>query len=203
MKNKSRRTRFPLLAVLAAALLLSTMAADAAQLVTFYRGQAIVVQSVQKRGSWYYFVLEGGGEVGVPVSRVARIEEYEAPPGVPTANQQPANVASAPPSPSPEVPQGLTQQPALGYPSPGPVSATAPTQGGFQSPQQQPNLAGEDIEAWRSRARQAGPLRKVDGRSSGPGAAAGQLGRVPFGRQPGGGPLPLRRPPQQQNPPNQ
>lgn len=203
MKTKSRRTRFPLLAVLAAALLLSTTTADAAQLVTFYRGQAIVVQSVEKRGAWYYFVLEGGGEVGVPVSRVARIEEYEAPPGAPTANPQPANVASAPPSPSPAVPQGVTQQPALGYPSPGPVSATVPTQNGFPSPQPQPNLAGPESEDWRSRVRQQGALRKVEGRPSGPGAAAGQAGRTPFGRQPGGGPLPLRRPPQQQNPPNQ
>lgn len=54
--------------------------AHAAHLVTFTRGQSIVVQSYEKRGNWYYFVLDGGGEVGVPIGRVTRIEDYEAPP---------------------------------------------------------------------------------------------------------------------------
>jgi hypothetical protein len=76
--------------------------AHAAHLVTFTRGQSIVVQSYEKRGSWYYFVLDGGGEVGVPIARVTRIEDYEAPPetapapGVAAVLTPPATPAGAP-----------------------------------------------------------------------------------------------------------
>jgi len=86
------------------ALLLAVSAAasqaQAAHLITFTRGQSIVVQSAEKRGNWYYFTLDGGGEMGVLASQVARVEDYEAPP--------PSALAST------------TEQPT---PSPGPAAA--------------------------------------------------------------------------------
>ena len=72
--------------------------AQAAHLVTFTRGQSIVVQSFEKRGAWYYFILDGGGEMGVQANQVVRIEEYEAPPP-----------SALPPLPAPVMP---TQAPA-------------------------------------------------------------------------------------------
>jgi len=82
------------------------LAANAAaeQLVTFTRGHSIVVLSSEKRGNWYYFALEGGGEMGVPVNQVARMEEYEPPPNAlpagQAAAQEPPRVTATPTPPS-------------------------------------------------------------------------------------------------------
>ena len=57
------------------AAMIAVGALQAEQLVTFIRGQSIVVQSTEMRSGWYYFTLEGGGEIGVPVMQVASVEE--------------------------------------------------------------------------------------------------------------------------------
>jgi len=179
---------------------------QAAHLVTFTKGQAIVVQSAEKRGNWYYFVLDGGGEMGVPVNRVSRIEDYEAPPSpvAPSAapvaggGQPPSVVPSSQPSPDPAT---TAQAPA----------AMAPADPQAQNGTSQPEAAnvmsrGED---WRYRVKMSGGprpqlqqdnpggIRRMPGARGGPGRIQGYLG------QPGG-----RRPPgaasqQQNNPPQQ
>jgi hypothetical protein len=92
---------------------ISASQAQAAHLVTFTRGQSIVAQSVEKRGNWYYFGLDGGGEMGVLASQVVRIEDYEAPP--------PSAVASAPSQPVPAP-----------VPAPAPQGSPADNSGGQQ-----------------------------------------------------------------------
>jgi len=150
---------------------------QAANLVTFTRGQSIVVQSVEKRGAWYYFVLEGGGEMGVPASRVVRIEEYEAPPpsvGVPAA------------VPPPNVPPPSTsQQPAISAMD---ARATGGAAGGADSqtvaqtpPPAPPSEATANVLAhgddWRYKARMSGgPKPNSPGGMRKPGGMAGPMG---------------------------
>ena len=62
MRNHRNLSRLVLLAGFALPLAVSLAGAD--QLVTFVRGQSMVAQSVEKRGTWYFLTLEGGGELG-------------------------------------------------------------------------------------------------------------------------------------------
>jgi hypothetical protein len=176
-----------------AALLAVAGAAGAAQLVTFTRGQAIVVQGVERRGAWYYFTLDHGGEMGVPVNRVARIEEYEAPPGAP-AVPEPAAVASAPPAASPGVVPATTPQGAAGATEAPPADAASRPDPAAAAGT---NVAAPGAEDWRYKVRMSGgPMRKEVGMApNGPGG--------PGGRGPMGGRMGQRRfPPQPPNPQN-
>lgn len=159
---------------------------QAAQLVTFTRGMSIVVQRAEKRGEWYYFILEGGGEMGVPASRVALIEEYDAPPA---SAQSVPRVAAASPA----------QQPAGGAMAPG--NPAQPVAGGQQAtpPATQPNVAAQGNDDWRYKVKMSGgPKRELPNpRGAGAAGARGPLSGkiVPPGAQ-------RRPPPQQQNPQN-
>jgi hypothetical protein len=150
----------------------------AAHLVTFTRGQAIVVQSFEKRGTWYYFILDGGGEMGVQANQVVRIEEYEVPP--PSA--LPPAPAPAMPAPAPEVVQSGVNP---GGPESGSAApAVAP------DPQQDESAAnvmsrGND-QRFRA-ARSGGPSMQpgVGGTRKPPGMGAGAgVGRInPYNRR--------------------
>jgi hypothetical protein len=155
MNRKARHANWiPLAACLGAAFLLAP-AARAAKLVTFERGQAMVVQGAERRGSWYYFSLEGGGEFGVPVNRVSRIEDYEAPP------------ASVPAAPANQ----MVSAPGAGVP-PGSVAVPLPGAGGNPVAGGQPAGAGAhpgpeiptDPQAWRERVSMPGGPRIQQGR---------------------------------------
>jgi hypothetical protein len=143
--------------------------------VTFARGQSIVVQSVEKRGAWYYFILEGGGELGVPVNRVATIEDYEPPPVSAVAA---APVAPAVPAVSPE-----PQQTAAGNPA---VPAAGGQQAGPGStpPAPQPNVVEQGEDDWRYKIR-GGPKRLAPNLYGSGGAGASVLPgkKVPPGGQ--------------------
>ena len=185
--------------------------ARAASLVTFARGQAIVVQSVEKRGSWYYFVLEGGGEMGVPVNRVVRIEEYEAPP---PSTAAPAVAVTPGPAAVPGSPAQQAGAPSAGSPQAGvnPPGAPGDPQAGSKSPQNPgANVVSQGDDDWRYRVQVpggpraqedgAGGVRKAGGIS--PMGAGGRLqgygGRpLPYGRRP-----PVVPPQQQRNYPQQ
>jgi len=177
------------ISILAAAVV-AVGAAGAAQLVTFTRGQAIVVQGVEKRGVWYYFTLDHGGEMGVPANRVASIEEYEAPPGAPAAatTAPPAANPGVVPATTPEgAPAAAEALPSDAANRPDPASATGT------------NVAAPGTEDWRYKVKMSGgPRRKEGGMSpNGPGG--------PGGRGPMGGRMPpgqRRFPPQPPNPQN-
>lgn len=107
----SRKPVFPVLGVWMVVGILAP-AAVADQLVNFKEGRSLVVKSSEKRGEWYHLVLEGGGELGVPVNRVASIEEYEPPPpGVARSNTANQVTASAP-APAPPATQNSAPSPA-------------------------------------------------------------------------------------------
>jgi len=178
--------------------------AVAGQLVTFTRGQALVVQSAERRGEWYYLTLDGGGQIGVPAARVLRVEEYEAPP------PPPAPVLPPPTYPVPaaaQVTPPVAVQGAAGLPNPastqpGSVAADAP------DPLAAERRAVEEApQDWRSPIdRRNGPQQRPMGGFSvfKPGATGG--GRSPFvgpggfRRPPGAG---VPRPPQDPNNPPQ
>lgn len=182
--------------------------AGAAQLVTFTRGHSIVVQAAEKRGNWYYFTLEGGGEMGVPVKQVARMEEYDLPlaaaapqtPGSP----EPARVTAAP-NPPPAAPSAPPSAAAAMEGNPGgqaPQDGNAIDPSGAEQPQAQdagavpPN--GED---WRSKVKMGvgGRNQQFGTRKVGTGLGAnrqpGAPGVNPFNRR--------NKPPQQPVPPQQ
>ena len=179
----------------------------AAQLVTFTRGQAIVVQSVEKRGSWYYFILDGGGEMGVPASRVARIEDYEIPP------QSAAALAAPPAAPTSSVPNS----PQAPVPMVAPGGGEAEIQGSLSTaPPQVPPSSGDPAgnvvtqgdDDWRYRVRMGGGprmqsvgggIRKAAGmgRPMGPGGMQGDNpNQNPFNRRPPLPPTPPQSKPQ-------
>jgi hypothetical protein len=180
--------------------------ARAAHLVTFTRGQSIVVQSFEKRGTWYYFILDGGGEMGVPLSRVTRIEDYEAPP--------PSAVASAPAQPM------QAPAPVSGSQAPVAVNSGAPENGSGGSPDVQAGapMPGDDpaandpdqIEGWRRSRMNGVDNQGGAGSTQGPGggirkparmggaAGAGRLQGYP--NNPNNNPYNRRRPPQTGNP---
>jgi translation initiation factor IF-2 len=171
---------------------------QAAQLVTFTRGQSIVVQSSEKKGAWYYFQLEGGGEIGVPASRVASVEEYEAPPPAPAGGAVPGPVA-APNPPAASAPGQPAPQAQSGSPG-SPMAQAAPGQ--QADPGKQPdsrlNTASPGQDDWRYKVRMSGGPRLQQN----PYSVAGQAGRVPFGVQRPGMGQQRRVPPGQQNPQN-
>jgi hypothetical protein len=180
-------------------LLLASTALQAAQLVTFTRGQSIVVQSSQKRGEWYYFTLEGGGEIGVPAARVASVEEYESlpAPAAPAAALPPAAVSatgSGAPLAAASKPQGdVSVQPP-------PVAQAAAPGKNPGAPATNSMAPGQDD--WRYKVRMGGGPR-MGMQGSTPYGLANPGGRVPFGapRQPPPGQQ--QRPPQPpQNPQN-
>ncbi|MCI0567495.1 MAG: hypothetical protein L0Z52_04775 [Acidobacteria bacterium] len=152
--------------------------AQAAHLVTFTRGQSIVVQSIEKRGAWYYFILDGGGEMGVLASQVARIEEYEAPP--------PPALASAPQQSLPaQVPGPETQaSPGVNPAGPESGSAGANPQAGAVAPADDPagnmmSRGGNDARFRAARSggpsmQQGGGMRKPPG--MGAGVGVGRIG---------------------------
>ena len=171
----------------------------AAQLVTFTRGHSIVVQSAEKRANWYYFTLDGGGEIGVPASRVARIEDYEAPP--PSAG---ALQASAPQPYSPNISQSTN-------PSQGPGGVGTDLNGSAANvPLQVPsadaaaNVVSHGDEDWRYKVRMSGgPKLQTSGggirKPAGMGRPMGAGGLMPGGN-PNQNPY-ARRPPIPPNPP--
>ena len=155
--------------------------AQAAHLVTFTRGQSIVVQSFEKRGTWYYFILDGGGEMGVQVNRVVRIEEYEAPPP-----------SALPPLPAPVMP---TQAPAVAPQVSSGVNPGGPESGSGTEPQAGAVAPAEDSAAnvmsrgndQRFRAaRSGGPsMQQGGGMRKAPGVGTGAgVGRInPYNRR--------------------
>jgi len=163
---------------------------QAAQLVTFTRGMSIVVQRAEKRGEWYYFILEGGGEMGVPASRVALIEEYDAPPASAAAQSVPRVAAASP-----------AQQPAGGAMAPG--NPAQPVAGGQQAtpPATQPNVAAQGNDDWRYKVRMSGGPKRELPNPRGAGAA-GARGPLPGKKASPGGQRLLPPQPQQQNPQN-
>jgi len=196
MGKQIRFGRMVRLAAVMVGLSLVAGAAQAAQLVTFMRGQSIVVQSVEMRGGWYYFILEGGGEVGVPVKQVVSIEEYEAPP--PSLGSAAASSPVAPPAAAPTSPQAAAQA-VLPQPDSG-GSASRLAEPGTEPPPSQPNTAVQGDEDWRYKVRMSGGPRKGMQNSygaAGPGAMGGG-GRLPVGAVKPGTLRPY--PPQQQNP---
>ena len=157
--------------------------AQAAHLVTFTRGQSIVAQSVEKRGTWYYFVLEGGGEMGVLASQVARIEDYEAPP--------PSAMASAPsqpvPSPVPATaPQGSPVDNSGGLAYDGSAPGAEPQAAAVQPAGESTANVMSRGNDWRFRARMSGGPSIQQGGAGGmrkpPGMGAGVgVGRIQSG----------------------
>jgi hypothetical protein len=181
--------------VLLTAVLLAAGSLHAEQLVTFSRGQSIVVQSSEMRDGWYFFVLEGGGELGVPIGQVATVEDYEAP-------AAPANVAPVTAAATPAYPGGgqpaAAQSPVGGNPATLPGQAAMPGANPGSQPAN-PMAAGED---WRYKLRMNGGARP--GMQT-PRGIANQNpgGMVSFGAQRPGLPGPQRRvPPPQKNPQN-
>ena len=176
--------------------------AGAAQLVTFTRGHSIVVQAAEKRGNWYYFTLEGGGEMGVPVKQVARMEEYDLPlapaaPQSPGAPEAPRVTAVPNPPPSAPATPGATPQDA---------NAVDPSARGQAPTADAAGAVVPDGEDWRSRVKmgvggggagrsQQFGTRKVGGMG---GANRQAPGQNPFNRRP-----PNNKPPQQPDPPQQ
>ena len=160
--------------------------AQAAHLVTFTRGQAIVVQSYEKRGTWYYFVLDGGGEMGVLAHQVARIEEYEAPPPPALAAAPAPSMPTPAPGTAPQVSPGANP----GGPEPGTgVAPPVDPQAGAVAPQGDSTAnvmtRGND---WRFRAKQSGgPSIQMGGggmrKPPGMGAGVG-VGRIGNRRTP-------------------
>ena len=176
----------------------------AGQLVTFTRGQSLVVQSAEKRGDWYYFTLDGGGQVGVPAARVLKVEEYEAPPPPPAAVLPPPTYPV--PTAAQAAPQPGAQQVGAAVPSPasappGSVAAVAPDPLAAER-----RAVEENPQDWRSPMdRRDGPRQRAMGGFSvmKPGAGGGrppQVGPGGFRRPPGAG---IPRPPQDPNNPPQ
>jgi len=163
----------------------------AENLVTFTRGQSIVVLSAEKRGNWYYFVLEGGGEMGVPASRVAHIEEYEAPPA-PAVAPGTDPTAAAPPAPAPSSGQPSVAPASAAQAAPSPnVAPAANPDDANQNPDSRANTMapGDD---WRYRTKMSGGPRPLDdGRRMGQGNRPGNA-RGGYGQQGAQG---SRRPP--------
>jgi hypothetical protein len=195
MKKSLRIGRIGAGISLLAAVMAVAGAAGAAQLVTFTRGQAIVVQGVEKRGVWYYFTLDHGGQMGVPVNRVASIEEYEAPAGAP-ATPAPEAVAATPPAPNPGVAPATNPEGAPAPAEPPPADmASRPDPASAAGT----NVAAPGTEDWRYKVRMSGgPKRKEVGMSpngpGGPGMRGPMGGRIPPGQR--------RFPPQPPNPQN-
>ncbi len=180
--------------------------AGAAQLVTFTRGHSIVVQTAEKRGNWYYFTLEGGGEMGVPVKQVASLEEYDLPPAAAApdtpAAQQPPRVTAVPnpPPTAPDVPAALQSNPGDAPPQDG--SAVNPPAAGQPQADAGGAPAPNGAEDWRSRVKMnvGGRSQQLSGRRPGGGmggyGANGQAAAVnPFNRR--------NKPPQPPVPPQQ
>lgn len=166
----------------------------AAQVVTFKRGQAMVVDSVEKKDGWYYLTLPGGGQLGVPAAQVTRVEEYEGPPVSEPATVTANQVATGTPSGS-----SASVPPSAALP---PVSPAVDHSYEAPAPVPRVNAAGQPpagVDDWRFKVRRGGGPRPQ------PGAAG--LGGPGFpGRAEGGlrttGTFP-RRPPQQDQPQNQ
>ena len=189
-----KRNQFGLALRLSGLLFAVLSAADgiqAVQLVTFTRGQSIVVQSAEKRGAWYYFVLEGGGEMGVPVNRVALIEEYEPPPASAARAAAPSvpNVAAVSPAQQPAGPAMASGNPAQ------PVAGGQQAEPGSAPPATQPNVAAQGGDDWRYKARMSGGPKREMG-------TAGARGALPGRKSPRGAQRQYPPPSQQQNPQN-
>ncbi len=197
MNSRKKRSRFGLALRLSVALGAVLSAADgiqAAQLVTFTHGHSIVVQSAEKRGTWYYFVLEGGGEMGVPASRVALVEAYEPAPAPRAAAAAPSIPRVAAAAPPPQQPAG---------PATAPGNVAGPVAEGQQAapPATQPNVAARGSDDWRYKVHMSGgPKRELPG-ARGMGAAGGR-GQMPGKKVPPGGQRFLPNQSQQQNPRN-
>ncbi len=178
MRNLPHCGRSARLIAAIAVMTLAGSAATAAQLVTFARGQSIVVQSSEYKGGWYYFTLEGGGQVGVPADRVAKIEDYEAAP--------PLAPAAAPPGAAPAVAANAPGAQAAAKPvaaagSPAAPAAMQPASGAVPQPPSQPNVAAQGNDDWRYKARMSGGPRPV---------AVSPYGMAGVKTAPGGGRLP-------------
>jgi len=173
--------------------IVSARAVEAANLVTFTRGQSIVVQSVEKRGIWYYFVLDGGGEMGVPASRVSRIEEYEAPPAsaVPAAPAPPVSMQTS------SAPQGSAASPA-GQPAADNAGQPGQPAVAAQNSQDNSNVLSHDRNENRFRARMTGGPAIQQG-GGGMRKPAGMIG----GRVGGNPGDPTQNPYYRRNPPTQ
>jgi hypothetical protein len=171
--------------------------AQAAHLVTFTRGQSIVVQSYEKRGTWYYFILDGGGEMGVQANRVARIEEYEAPPPSALAPAPAPSMPTQAPGVAPQVSSGVNPGgPESGYA--GSAPATDP-QAGVVAPAEDSaaNVMSRGNDQRFRAARSGGPSMQQGGggvrKPPGMGTGAG-VGRInPYNRR-------TQPPPQTGNP---
>lgn len=180
-----RHSRARLLAMgFLTALLVSAPAIQAANLVTFTRGQSIVVQSYEKRGSWYYFILDGGGEMGVPAGHVTRIEEYEAPPA-----------PAVSPDPTPASPVAMqTSSPAPAGGSPSAPMGTNNAQPSAQNPavatpngQDPSNVMAPGYNDARFRARMSGGPAMIQPGAGGmrkPAGMGGGMGRGRIGGNP-------------------
>jgi hypothetical protein len=199
MSSNIRWARFFRILAATAVVVSAGGALQAAQLVTFARGQSIVVQSSQMKNGWYIFSLEGGGEFGVPVAQVSSIEDYEVPP----APTPPAIGAAVPGQAqagaiNPAVtPAGA--QPLAGGSAPSPVSALASPPGASPGASQ-PNGMAAAQDDWRYKVKMSGGPRMG---AQNPYGLAGTGGRAPFGAGRPGLPGQQRRPPQQpQNPQN-
>jgi hypothetical protein len=195
-----KRNRFGLALRLSGVLFAVLSAAggiQAAQLVTFTGGQSIVVQSAEKRGAWYYFILEGGGELGVPVSRVASIEEYEPPPVSVVAAAAPTIPAVAAVSPA-QQPAGQPMVP--GNPAQ-PVAGGQQAEPGSTPPATQPNVAAQGEDDWRYKVRMSGGPKREAPNLYGPGTA-GARGPLSGRKVPPGAQRRYPPPSQQQNPQN-
>jgi hypothetical protein len=180
--------------------------AQAAHLVTFTRGQSIVAQKVEKRGAWYYFTLDGGGEMGVLASQVTRIEDYEAPPpsAIPAANsesiQPPTPGSGQPPTPSSGPQSSLGVNPGGSELRSGESLPATDVRGGAPVPSDD---SSDDDQAqgndWRVRNRMnGGPSIQQGGGVRKPGmmGSAGGAGRIQ-GFNPNNNPYRRRTPPPQ------
>ena len=194
-------------AVFTSALALGLAAnAGAAQLVTFTRGHSIVVQAAEKRGNWFYFTLEGGGEMGVPVKQVARMEEYDLPlasaapqaPGSPEPQRVPA-APNAPPG-APATPAAMEGNPGSQPPQDG--NAVDPSAAEQPQPLDAAGAVLPNGEEWRTRVKKNVGMGQQLGtrRAGGMGGAnrqQGMPGPNPYNRRP------PNKPPQQPDPPQQ